>query len=64
MEGYELSENSEVMCIGYSSRPSHVSIAFKNDILDVPFDKTSIRVCDNKSYKHRLRSHDILATDL
>jgi len=44
VEGYELKENSEVLCVGYSSRPSHVSIAFQNDILEVPFEKTSIRI--------------------
>lgn len=60
VEGYELPENCEVMCVGYSSRPSHVAIAFQNDILDVPFDKTSIRVRDNRAF----RVDDILATDL
>ena len=45
VEGYELNQGQEVLCIGYSSLPSHVSIAYQNDILDLPYDKTSIKVC-------------------
>ena len=42
VEGYELNQGQEVLCIGYSSLPSHVSIAYQNDTLDLTYDKTFI----------------------
>lgn len=47
VDGYDLIRGCEVMCVGYSSRSSYLSIAYQHDILDIPFNKTSIKLPDN-----------------
>lgn len=76
MEGYELGVGQEVLCIGYSALPAHISIAYQNDILDVPYEKTSIKVlqagqqrpttkCSDKlSLSYHRTAPDLLASEL